>query len=275
MARPQKSAAKLPQSFSASEDKQFIMSLAKGLELLRAFEPERGPLSNSELARICDLPRPTVARITHTLVKLGYLEFLLRDEKYRLGAGVLALGHSYLGTQFARSIAAPLLAELTLRHDLTAALAVRDRLDMVYIEVSYGRSLRAIRLDVGSRVPIDRSAIGLAYIAGLQPNGRASLLRELELVEKGNWKETLARIENACDEVAAQGFCHSRGLWDTNIAAAGAPLLGLPDSPTMAINVAAPRFGIHANGVDVEVCQDLLAVARTISESLVRRGVIS
>src|SRR3546814_5223583 len=52
-------------------DPNFMLSLARGLEVLRAFE--RHPsLSVAEAARISGLNRPSASRCLHTLVKLGY-----------------------------------------------------------------------------------------------------------------------------------------------------------------------------------------------------------
>src|SRR3546814_10565630 len=52
-------------------DPNFMLSLARGLEVLRAFE--RHPsLSVAEAARISGLNRPSASRCPHTLVKLGY-----------------------------------------------------------------------------------------------------------------------------------------------------------------------------------------------------------
>src|SRR5882762_9200489 len=86
-------------------DRQFVTALARGLEVLRAFEPQDGPLGNQELAERTRLPKPTVSRITHTLTRLGYLEYVPRLSKYRIGIGVLALGHACIGGAALRTAA--------------------------------------------------------------------------------------------------------------------------------------------------------------------------
>src|SRR5262245_41883184 len=68
-----------------TKDRQFVTALARGLEILRAFIPNDGPLGNGEIAQRTGLPKPTVARLTHTLTRLGYLNYLDRLEKYQLG----------------------------------------------------------------------------------------------------------------------------------------------------------------------------------------------
>jgi len=51
----------------------FIEALARGLEVITAFEPGREAMSLSELATATGLARPTVRRILLTLVELGYV----------------------------------------------------------------------------------------------------------------------------------------------------------------------------------------------------------
>ncbi|MDH3232081.1 MAG: helix-turn-helix domain-containing protein, partial [Alphaproteobacteria bacterium] len=57
---------------AGAKDRQFVTALARGLEVLRAFQ-EGGPLGNQEIARRTGLPKPTVSRLTHTLKQLGYI----------------------------------------------------------------------------------------------------------------------------------------------------------------------------------------------------------
>ena len=70
---------------AGKNDRQFVTALARGLEVLRAFGPGSGPLGNQEIAEFAGLPKPTVSRLTHTLTKLGYLNYLPRLGKYELG----------------------------------------------------------------------------------------------------------------------------------------------------------------------------------------------
>ena len=76
-------------------DKQFATTLARGLDLLRCFSPQRPALSNGELSALTGLSRPTVSRFTYTLTKLGYLKQERRSGNYELGTAVVALGYPF------------------------------------------------------------------------------------------------------------------------------------------------------------------------------------
>ena len=56
-------------------DAAFATTLAKGLVVLEAFKAATPLLGNMELSTRTGIPRPTVARLTHTLAELGYLRY--------------------------------------------------------------------------------------------------------------------------------------------------------------------------------------------------------
>ena len=57
------------------DDAAFATTLAKGLVVLEAFKAGATQLGNMELSTLTGIPRPTVARLTHTLAELGYLRY--------------------------------------------------------------------------------------------------------------------------------------------------------------------------------------------------------
>src|SRR3546814_11555873 len=69
-------------------DPNFMQSLARGLEVLRAFEGQPS-LSMAEAARIRGLNRPSTGRCLFTLVRLGYVRE--RGGRYMLTPGLLPL----------------------------------------------------------------------------------------------------------------------------------------------------------------------------------------
>ncbi|MGB3506978.1 MAG: helix-turn-helix domain-containing protein, partial [Xanthobacteraceae bacterium] len=77
-------------------DRNFVVALARGLEVLRAFHPKDGLLGNQEIAARTNLPKPTVSRLTYTLTKLGYLTQVPRFEKYQLTPAAMSLGYAAL-----------------------------------------------------------------------------------------------------------------------------------------------------------------------------------
>ena len=114
----------------------FATTLAKGLVVLEAFEAGAAVLGNMELSARIGIPRPTVARLTHTLAELGYLRYDQGIAKFQLGARALRLAHPLLaGMQF-RQAARPLMQELAESVRGTVSIGLLDGTAMIYVETA-------------------------------------------------------------------------------------------------------------------------------------------
>lgn len=221
---------------SPDKDRNFVTALARGLELLRAFDAGEEYLGNAELSSRTGIPRPTVSRLTYTLTQLGYLQHNTHLEKYRLGPGVLALGYRYLGNMGIREIARPHLQRFAEVTDCNVSLGSADRNDMVYLETCHGSGPLIIRLDVGSRLPIATSAIGRAWLCGLPTDRRRQVLVELARHHASDWPTLEAGIQRSLDDYAEYGFCFSEQDWQRDISAVAMPLVLEGGAEVMAIN---------------------------------------
>src|SRR5204862_2242389 len=89
------------------DDPDFVSAIGRGFAILRCFKRNVKVLGNKDLAQLTGLPKSTIARLTYTLTKLGYLEYLPAVEKYSLGIGALTLGQTYLAGLDVRDVAHP------------------------------------------------------------------------------------------------------------------------------------------------------------------------
>jgi IclR family transcriptional regulator, pca regulon regulatory protein len=167
----------------------FSQSLERGLGILSAFTSDSPYLGISELARKLGLTRSTAHRYVATLATLGYLQQDETTRKYRLGARVLDLGFSTLGSFGLREIAAPHLRRLTDTTGYTTNIAIRDDTDVILIDRVRGRPGRyhqfEFTLHVGSRLPSYCSAIGKAMLAYLPRPELDHLLDRVDFVQHG------------------------------------------------------------------------------------------
>src|SRR5947208_7290951 len=74
----------------------FIEALARGLDVIRAFEPNRPTMTLSEVAAASGLARPTARRMLLTLEELGYVR--VTQGGFALTPRVLELGMAYIGS---------------------------------------------------------------------------------------------------------------------------------------------------------------------------------
>lgn len=270
MARTFKTLLSLPPSDAEKSDRQFITALARGLELLRAFEPGDHYLGNQELAQRTGLPKPTIARITHTLTTLGYLEFNARLEKYALGTPVLSLGYAYLGSMSLTRIARPHMQELANHANISVALGNRDRLNLAYLELAHGSTTVSLRLEVGARIPIARSAMGLAYLHALPHTERDFLVDAILKQDGAEAPKFRKRLATAFREIEATGFCVSLGTYDRATNGVGAALK-LREGGVYAFNCSGPAFHLTEDLIRRDIGPRLALMVQSIAADLMIR----
>ncbi len=254
------------------KDRQFVTALARGLDILRAFQAGEGMLGNQEIAARTGLPKPTVARLTHTLTELGYLTYAKRFRKYELGASVMALGYAALSNMDVRHVARPAMQQLAQTLNCAMALGARDRHSMIWLEAQRGPSAVAITYDIGSRVPIASTAMGRAYVAALAEPEKSKLLDAIRRRWRDDWAKTKAGIERAEREIAERGFCVVWGEWLPEICGVGAPLRGPDGVATHAFTCSAPIYQTSKERLEAVWGPKLVASVRDVRNGLAGRA---
>lgn len=255
-------------SAPASEAGQ-VRVLARGLSILRAFTPRNEWLSNQEIAARTSLPRPTVSRLTANLTGLRYLSYSTESRKYRLGTSVLALGFGALANVDIRVLARPPLQRLADQEDALVVLASRDAMAMVCNEVCHSsKSIFTLRVNVGSRLVLPYSAMGLALLGAMTPEERDEALRQVNRNFKKNWGELQKLIEAAVQQYRRCGFCTTLETLESGIngIAVAVDTPGAPHSYT--IGLAGPSFRFPAARLDSDLGPKLLALRRDLESRL-------
>jgi DNA-binding IclR family transcriptional regulator len=245
-------------------DRHFVTALARGLDVLSCFRTGDRLLGNQEIAGRCGLPKSTVSRLTYTLTKRGYLHYVEAEGKYRLGTATLALGTSMLARHDVRQLLRPMMQELAEFADASVALATRDRLSMIYLEVCRGHSALTLAVDVGMRIPIATTAVGRAYLALCSEDERREVMTQLRELDEVGWPRLRAGIGEGIAQHEDLGCCTSFGDWqpDVNgIAVAFRPGRGLPP---MAINCGGPAFNLSREFLLESARPRLLEIARCV-----------
>ncbi|MFE7601245.1 IclR family transcriptional regulator C-terminal domain-containing protein [Streptomyces sp. NPDC057494] len=153
---------------------EFLQSLARGLDVLRAFGSVRGPARLAELARLTGLPRATARRSLITLRHLGYV----REESdgFVVLPRVLELGYARLSGLSLPEIATPHLVALVLRVHESASVAVLDGDDIRYVARVASTRIMHIDITVGTRLPAYATSMGRVLLGALPAAERAERL---------------------------------------------------------------------------------------------------
>jgi DNA-binding IclR family transcriptional regulator len=220
-------------------DRRFATTLARGLSVLRAFRTSDGPLGNQELAERSGLPKSTVSRMTYTLSRLGYLDHLRSIEKYRLGPAVLALGNiARVNLPFLEA-AHPIMQALADETGTLIAFTVRDELTMLYAHCWRPRAAATIWLEVGRKIPMHKTASGLAFLASTSEQECSELRRDFVASGEMTAEVFDATVKNARQQLVSLGFTRSIGLWVENINAVAVPFRSHEASQAFAFNCGA------------------------------------
>lgn len=245
---------------------QYIAALARGLDVLRAFTPGAGPLGNLDIAVATGLPRPTVSRITYTLSMLGYLEFLPKLSRYQLGPSVLSLGYSFLSSLLIRRAAHAHMVRLADEVDGAVALGIRDRLSIVYADLARGPGVLTLRLTVGARLPMHKSATGLAFLAGLPGSERQFIEAAIARRMPDEWPVLRDQIEKAAFEVSAHGFYVGLGTFERGINSVASTFCTPDEQGYFVFNVTGPANEFPARRMYEDVGPRLVGMLTSVRE---------
>ena len=229
------------------EDRHFVTALARGLDLLACFRSGDKLLGNQELAERCKLPKSTVSRLTYTLTRLGYLQYDPEATKYRLGSATLALGSAMLARLDVRQLARPAMQRMADFSSAMVSLGMRDRLSMIYVENCRSQAALTLSLDVGSRIPIARTAMGRAYLAIAPVGEREEILQRVRELDEAAWPAIRDGVAKSLDEYQLLGCCTSIGDWQSDVNAIAVAFRPTDGGAPVSINCGGPAFSLTAD----------------------------
>ncbi|NKQ51430.1 helix-turn-helix domain-containing protein [Amycolatopsis sp. K13G38] len=154
----------------------FVEALARGLDVLRCFQPGRASMTLTEVAAAAELARPTARRILITLEQLGYVRGT--DGAFVLTPRVLELGMAYIGSANIWDLVRPHLRELVGLTGESCSIAQLDGSDIVYVARVAMPKLVTLAVTIGTRFPAVQTSLGKVLLAALPPAGLDKALAE-------------------------------------------------------------------------------------------------
>jgi DNA-binding IclR family transcriptional regulator len=259
-----------PASMDASvleEHPSFASTLANGLAVLGCFSGAEPILGNKDIADRLGLSKPTVSRLTFTLVALGYLRRERQTGKYMLGPAVLSLGYPLLAQLTIRQVAAAEMLELARAAHGPVSVGTRDRLQVVYVETA-GFESNATKPGVGSTRPILRTAMGRALLSAHPEAERALLEKRLQQAMPDDWEKCAAGLARCYAEIDDVGFCTVAGEWRQTLAAVAVPVKAQLHGLRLAFSITVPSYSDEAKQLKDHFGPRLVEAVRRIEASL-------
>jgi IclR family pca regulon transcriptional regulator len=242
----------------------FIEALARGLDVIRAFGPNRPTMTLTEVAAATGLARPTARRMLLTLEELGFVRTV--QNGFALTPRVLDLGMAYIGSTGIWEIARPHLEQLVRFTNESSSLAQLDGSDIVYVARVAVPKIITIAVTVGTRFPALQTSLGKVLLAELSP---AELERVLAEPSRSGimplWKPTAEERDRVLREVRTRGWSLTDEHLAPGIRSVAAPVRDGTNCVVAALNVS-----VHAAETSLETLTEkylpaLLQTAAAIS----------
>lgn len=240
-----------------------MLSLARGLSVIRAFETRRAPLTVGVAAKITGMSRAAARRCLHTLVVLGYAAPI--GSAFELTPSVLSLGQTYLGSNAIARVAQPVLERISSELHESCSLAMIDDEEIVYVARAATQRILSIAISVGTRLPAACTSMGRALVAFADEPSRARFLARVKLsrhtphtiVEK-------SQLVAELDRVRRQGFALVDQELEVGLRSLAVPVLRPDGTAVAAINV-----GVHVGRLDRQgLVRDVLPVLRAGAQEI-------
>ena len=253
------------------DDPNFIEAIARGFDVIKAFDPSRPPMTLSEVATRADLARPTARRILLTLESLGYVRSA--NGGYTLTPRVLELGMTYVQALGLWDVARPHMERLVARTGESSSIAQLDGSDIVYVARVAVPKLITLAVSIGTRFPAAATSLGKVLLAGLPPEELDRALAEPSRAGvRARWQPERDEMDAVLRDVRAKGWALTDEQLAPGIRSVAAPLRNGDGRVVAAMNVT-----VHAAETSLDTLVEdhlprLLQAAGDISADFAVRG---
>jgi IclR family pca regulon transcriptional regulator len=247
----------------------FIEALARGLDVIRAFQPNQAVLSLSAVADAAGLARPTARRILLTLEELGYVR--AAGGGFELTPRVLELGMTYVLSRNLWEVARPHMEALVARTHESSSIAQLDGSDIVYVARVAVPKIIALAVTIGTRFPAMPTSLGKVLLAALPPGQAERVLAEPSRSGiTARWQPDAAQRAAELREVRARGWSLTDEQLAAGIRSVAAPLRDGDGQVIAALNVTVHAAETPLDILTGEYLPLLLQTAGTISADWAR-----
>ncbi|MDJ0939814.1 MAG: IclR family transcriptional regulator C-terminal domain-containing protein [Woeseiaceae bacterium] len=249
-------------------NRDHVNSLARGLEVIRAFTRANPRMTLSEIARATGMSRATVRRFLLTLVKEGYAE---TDGKYfGLRPKVLELGYAALSSMTMLDVMQPIMARLAETVEESCFAAVLDETDVVYIAAATPPDrIVSISVSVGSRAPAHCVSTGRVLVAALSEEEQDAYFDKAKLTKMtSNTVTSKVKLRSLIEEARVKDWAIVDQELEIGLRSISVPVRDRSGKVVAALNVACPSSRITPEDMHSRILLELQAASQAITAGL-------
>lgn len=228
-------------------DPNYMASLARGLEVIQAFTPQRRVMSISQISQKTGIPRAAVRRCLYTLGKLGFV-YAEDGKNFELRPRILALGHAYLASTPLARATQPVLKHLSEMLNESCSIATLDGDDILYIARASSSRIMTIDLDIGSRLPAWSTSMGRVLLSYLSEDKLNDMLGRITMIRyTSQTVDSVPALRAELKKVRQQGYALNDQELEMGLRSIAVPLMNSQGQVQAALNV-----GVHAGQVTAD-----------------------
>lgn len=252
---------------AAADQKLFVQSFAKGLEVLLAFDATRSSMNLPELAAAANISKSAAQRFAFTLEALGFLRKESPGKRYSLTPKVLELGYRYLLVDRLLERANPYLLELNRQCKETVNIAEPDDTSMVYIGRFPSQRSMPVFMPLGRRLPMYCCSAGRAYLATLPADEARRLLESAPMPRYTPTTVTdVSQLLDLIQTAKQRGYSVANGEYYRGDLGIAVPISSADGGVVAAINISAPSTRWTLERLESELAPLLMETARNICD---------
>jgi DNA-binding IclR family transcriptional regulator len=222
-------------------------TLIKGLKMLEAVARSAEPRGVSDFAGELDITKSNAHRLLQTLVAARYVRHDPARGFYSVSPRLFELGMLVGARIDVRSVAAPVLRGIVERTGETAAVAVLDDREVVYVERIDSPNRLRIVVRTGERLPSYCSSSGKVLLAWA-PEEVVDSLTGLTRYTKHTLTD-LPSLKAELDRIRRRGYAVTRGEWHLEISSVAAPIRDRAGKVIAALAISGPTERFKANAL--------------------------
>lgn len=248
-------------------DRDYVNSLARGLEVICAFTRSRPKMTLSDIARATGMTRATVRRFLLTLVREGYAE---KDDKmFSLKPKILELGYSALSSMGILDVVQPIMNDLSRSLQESAFTAVLTGDYVTYIARATSERLVNVSITVGSRAPAHAVSTGRVLLAA-EPDEMLHRYLDRVTLEKltPNTITSKVKLRAAIEAARIEGFSIVDQELEVGLGSIAVPIRNGEGRVLAALNVCCPSARMTTEEMQKHILPHLMAAAQDVTRGL-------
>lgn len=258
---------------SCGAEKRPGTSLERALAIFELAAQRSGGITNAELARKLQIPTSSCSYVLGRLERAGYLRRSQEDRAYELGLRILDLAHSFLYATGLRTLAAPILHDLSTKTGQSVLVAILNDGFVTVLSKNEQPDILDVDFEVGSRHPAHATAIGKMLLSSLSDDRLECFLLHHSLTKRSpRTIDSKDRLMEEIDHIRRRGYSTSNGELIAHIRGLAAPIRGSCGEVCAGLTLCGPALYLEDSHAIRAMESAATLISRRLQDTALERG---